>query len=229
MDCERCLEELAEERGEGVALPAHVREHLENCPACRRIEVGLRRGLAILHSLPVLPGSDSFFDSLQRRIDRLEARRRLVRSAAGTAGRFAVAGAVAALVYLLAPAFAGRLGLIGPPEDGARLGLPAVTVLRPFSRLAGVQEGSLFAGSVDAGLGPGDPGAVVPWAGLIVERVAREARTGAAADDDTLRYRWQIAPDESQPVLVATPSWTFSATPTSFRFVSARARPVFPN
>jgi hypothetical protein len=92
-----------------------------------------------------------------------------------------------------------------------------------------VQEGSLFAGSVDAGLGPGDPGAVVPWAGLIVERVAREARTGAAADDDTLRYRWQIAPDESQPVLVATPSWTFSATPTSFRFVSARARPVFPN
>lgn len=230
MDCERCLEELAEERGEGVALPAHVREHLEICPACCRIEVSLRRGLAILHSLPVLPASDSFFDRLQRRIDRFEARRRIVRRAAGTAGRFAVAGAVAALVYLLAPAFAGRLGLIGPPEEGAAArvgGLPAVSVLRPFSRLAGAQEGSLFAGSVDADVGPGDPGPVVPWAGLVVARVAREARTGEAPGAaDAPRYRWQTAPDESQPVLVATPSWTFAATPASFHFVSALARPV---
>ena len=230
MDCERCLEELAEERGEGVALPAHAREHLEICPTCRRIEVGLRRGLAILHSLPVLPPSDSFFDGLQRRIDRIETRRRLVRRAADTAGRFAVAGAVAALVYLLAPAFAGRLGLIDRTEEGAaaRLGgLPAVTVLRPFSRLAGAQEGSLFAGSVDGDVGPGDPGPVVPWAGLLVARVAREAWTGEVADAP--RYRWQTAPDASQPVLVATPSWTFAATPAAFHFVSAPARPVFPS
>ncbi len=233
MDCERYLEELGEER-EGGVLPVHLRAHLEACPACSRLHDSLRRGRAILRSLPTVPVSDHFIEGLEQRIERWQTRRRLARRAAGAAGRFAVAGAVAALVYLLAPAFAGRLNAPGHGQRaGERVaGLPAVTVLRPLSRLAGRAEGSLFAGPADfepereALAPPAAP--AVPLARLISARVAGNGEGAEAPTSSAVLYRRQAVPGAPQPVLVTTPSWTFAAPPVAFHFVSARARPTFP-
>jgi hypothetical protein len=229
MDCERYLEELGEEREDGV-LPLHLHAHLGSCPACRRLDDGLRRGRAILRSLPEIPVSARFIARLEQRIDRRETRRRIARRAAGAAGRFAVAGAVAALVYLLAPAFAGRLTGPGhPPRAGERaVGPPAVAVLRPLSRLAGSAEASLFAGPADFEPERGALAPPVPFTRLISTAAAGSGEGGQTSLSVAGPYRRQATPGAPQPVLVTTPSWTFAAPPAAFHFVSARARPTFP-
>jgi hypothetical protein len=233
MDCERHLEELVEEPEDGV-LPVHVREHLASCLDCRRLHQSMRRGRAILRSLPSVPVSDRFVHGVERRIERLETRRRVARSVAGAAGRFAVAGAVAALVYLLAPAFAGRLiGPGRPAAPGHRLaGLPAVTVLRPLSRFAGSAEASLFAGPTDLTpdretlASPAESAA--PFTRLIAAHATGTAEGVAPTTSNATGYRRQPAPGAPQPILVTTPSWTFAAPPAAFHFVSARSRSTFP-
>jgi hypothetical protein len=233
MDCDRYLEELLEEPEDGIPS-AHLLRHLDACLECRRLHQSLRRGRAILRSLPVVPVSDRFVQGVERRVERLESRRRLTRRVAGTAGRFAVAGAVAALVYLLAPAFAGRLNGPGRPgASGPRVaGLPAVTVLRPLSRFAGSAEASLFAGPAGLaterdGLGS-NAASAAPFTRLIA------AHAGVAGDADgaataSAVYRRERVPGAPQPVLITTPSWTFAAPPVAFHFVSTRSRPTLPD
>jgi anti-sigma factor RsiW len=232
MDCERYLEELGEELQGGVP-PVQLRTHLESCPACKRFHDSLRRGRAILRSIPDIPVSNRFVDRLEQRIHRRETRRRVARRAVGAVGRFAIAGAVVAVVYLLAPAFAGRL--TGPghqPRLGERgMGLPAVAVLRPLSRLAGSAEASLFAGPADFEPekgGPASTAQAVPFTRLISAGVAWSGAGAQTWPSSAALYRRQASPGAPQPVLVTTPSWTFAAPPASFHFVSARALPTFP-
>jgi hypothetical protein len=140
-----------------------------------------------------------------------------------------VAGAVAALVYLLAPEFAGRLA---GPERARRAveqwgGPPAVTVLRPFSRLADGAEESLFARPLALTTERNALASAAAWTTLARAHVFGGEPEQAVPSGASL-YRRQAVPGAPQPVLVATPSWSFAAPPAAFHFVSAHPRPTFP-
>jgi len=233
MICERVQEELAEQREADLALPPHLRRHLEDCPACRRFHESLSRGRAILRSLPAVPVSHDFFDGLQGRIDRLD-RRLTLRRRGVAAGRAAIAGALAAvLVSLLVPSALQRAAFRGrsaPDSRGSFSGPPAVSVLRPFSALAELREGSLFAGPADLSARPLEPAAdrLDPALLGLLPAGTRAGLDPAPPAGPVQAYRRRPVPEGRQPVLVATPSWTFAAPPVAFQFLNARARTTFP-
>jgi hypothetical protein len=107
-----------------------------------------------------------------------------------------------------------------------------VSVLRPFARLVGGEEARLFAAPAELLAGPGElearplSGAQGRFDPLLLGLLPAGAAAVAAADAGRVYDRLQAG--VSQPVLVATPSWSFAASPGAFQFVTARSRPTFP-
>jgi hypothetical protein len=216
MDCERSLDDCADESEDGDVASVPVRRHLETCPDCARLERSWRHARPLLRSLPHLPISDDFFPRLQVRIEAFEARRRRRR-------RAAYVSATAAAGLLLIGGFALLNGMRRMP-DAAEPG--------PAARLLAISEryGSSLWGTAPA---EGVTGREAPdreiW--VLGESFAPAARSQlsrlAPLLIDPLRETRQEMAVYRQPVVYAAPSWTVTAAPVSLRFVAADLRSAF--
>jgi hypothetical protein len=230
MDCERFFDSLTDDAGSGDSTARNLlHDHLDACPGCRRTHAVLQRGRAVLRSLPPLPAPDNFFERLQQRIDAFEARRRARAGRLRLAARWGSAGAAALAAFLMISVALGSLDELGGLLKGARSGdsatsgddaatfagaaTPFVSVVRPLAALVG-SDGGAFEGLSSEVAGPHPDG----WPGLY-----RLAATQANAGGYSLRPAAGV-----QPVLYATPSLTFDASPVAFGFVAAHARSSFP-
>lgn len=200
MDCERIPDTLFEEPDASPdGAPANLRTHLLGCAQCRRIHESLQRGRTLLRSLPPVPVTENFFESLQSRIHAIEERGLRRRRRARVAGRFALAGAAAVASFLVLSDTldrrdeAPRALASTEAAEGTMLPSSSSSLARPFAGLAAVE-------AFDA-------------RGLFSLPAEEQRRL--------MPLTWRDTGREAGVVLVATPSLSFAAPPAAFRFVSA--------
>jgi len=138
MLCKEFLQRQTEFRDGLIAAPRELRRfarHLAHCPACRRYDTAVRRGVQALHAaVPIAPSRD-----FRERLDaRLAAERRKVRTVPARAGVSAAMLVLVALALLIFEvgrrprvARAPVLPAAAFPKPVANSGLPFVSFQDP--------------------------------------------------------------------------------------------------
>jgi hypothetical protein len=208
MDCDRLFEEILEDEGGSLSSSMDVRRHLEQCPRCRDLRDSLRIGRTQLRSHSPAPAPPDFFLRLQNRIQAYEQRRLLRRRQLAAFARVSALTGVAVAAFLVVSVVLQELHRPARLADGSgsESRIAQVAVLRPFARMLGEMESSLFDHRFDASR---------DW---LSEAFAPGTWLNDALPVGTSRGQ---LPARTAPVLYATPSLTFAAAPVSIHFVSS--------
>jgi predicted anti-sigma-YlaC factor YlaD len=138
MTCQEFLDRYTEFRDGLIAAPRELRRfqrHLVQCPACRRYDTALHRGVAALHEVETIEPSTSFRHRLDARLARERTRDAAVPARAGLAAAMLVLVALSLLVLEVGRrpqlAQAPALPPAAFPKPVANPGLPFVSFQDP--------------------------------------------------------------------------------------------------
>jgi len=138
MLCKEFLERQTEFRDGLIAAPRELRRfnrHLAHCPACRRYDAAVRRGVQALHASASIALSPDFRERLEARLAVERRRVRTVPARAGVSAAMMVLAALALLVLEVGRrprvALTPALPAAAFPKPVANPGLPFVSFQDP--------------------------------------------------------------------------------------------------